>query len=369
MIAMRIFSFIIGLSICLMVLEACSPSAETAVQEKVSPISVRIMHVKHQELPLVVESVGRLAANREVTLAAEVSGVVESYHADIGDRVKEGQILLRIDSTDYRLALMDAEASLSITESRLDLAKKVYERAKTLLPRKVITPDDFDKSEADYLATLASMKRATVMVDIARERLDKTRIRSPFDGLIAGRMIEVGQTLGAGQPVLTLVDLSSMRVQIHLPEKEYVQLGKEDPVTVIVEAYPEAGMKGRIDRIGIKADERTNTFEVEVLVDNPHFLLKAGLTARVRITADIIHEAMLIPQSTVQYKKDREEVFIVGPEQRAEVRRVALGRTTGDMIQIISGLVPGDQLIVSGGQYLKPGDRVLITAFGQAGMK
>jgi RND family efflux transporter MFP subunit len=366
---MRIFLFIIGLSICLIMLGACSPSAETAVQEKASSISVRIMHVERQELPLVIASVGRLAPNREVTLASEISGVVASYHADIGDRVKEGQILLRIDPTDYRLALMEAEASLAIAESRLDLARKVYERAKTLLPKKVITPDDFDKSEADYLAAVASMKHATVLVDIAKERLDKTQIRSPFDALVAGRMIEMGQMIGAGQPTLTVADLTSMRVKIYLAEKDYVQLDRKNPVSITVEAYPGSNITGRIDRIGIQADERTNTFGVEILLDNPGILLKAGMTARVRITAQILHDAILIPQSTVQYKKDREEVFVVGPEHRAEVRRVALGRATGDLIQILSGLVPGDQLIVSGGQYLKPGDNVLITAFGQAGTK
>jgi RND family efflux transporter MFP subunit len=365
---MRIFSFIIGLGLYLG-LVACSPQAETAVQETVSPVSVRIMHIERQEFPLVVESVGRLIPNREVTLAAEVSGVVESFHTDVGKPVKKGQLLLKIDSTDYRLALMEAEAGLAIAESRLNLAKKVYERSKTLLPRKVITPDDFDKSEAEYLAAGASMKRATVLVDIARERFDKTKIRSPFDALTAERMIEVGQMIGAGQPVLTVVDLMPVRVKIYLSEKDYVQLDRDDPVSIMVEAFPEADVTGRIDRIDIKADERTNTFGVEILLDNPDFLLKAGMTARVRITVDTVNDAILIPQSTVQYKRDRQEVFVVGTEQRAEPRQVKLGRAKDDTIHVLDGLVPGDQLVVSGGQYLKSGDEVLITAFGRAGMK
>jgi RND family efflux transporter MFP subunit len=351
-----------------MVLGACSPSAETAVQEKQQSVPVRIQHMRPQDLPLVVESVGRLVSNREVTLSAEVNGVVEAYHADIGDRVKTGQILVTIDDTDYRLSLKEAEANRKVAESRLNLAEKVYHRNQSLLPRKVITPDDFDKAEAEYLSAGASMNRVSLLVDIAEERLAKTRIHAPFGGLIAERMIEIGQTLGAGQPVMTVADLSSMRVKIHLSEKEYVQLDKEDPVSVTVEAFPEADIKGRIDRIGIKADERTNTFAVEIRVDNPHLLLKTGLTARVRITTNINHEAMLVPQSSIQYKKDREEVFVVGPEQRAEVRRVVLGRAARDLVQIENGLVPGDQLIVSGAQYVKPGDKVLITAYGQAGM-
>jgi RND family efflux transporter MFP subunit len=366
---MRIFLFIMGLGICLAMLGACTPSAETAVQEKASSIPVRILHVERCDLPLVVESVGRLAPNREVTLAAEVSGVVASYHADIGDHIKEGQILLRMDSTDYRLALREAQAGLAIAESRLDLAKKVYERATSLLPRKVITPDDFDKAEADYLAAGASMNRAAVLVDIATQRLDKTRIRSPFDALVAERRIEVGQMIGPGQPLLTVADLTPMRVRIHLSEKDYVRLDREDPVSITVEAYPDVDIPGRIDRVDIMADDRTNTFGVEILADNSGILLKAGMTARVRITVQVVHHAILIPQSTVQYKKDRQEVFVVGPGQVAETRQVLLGRSIGDRIQILDGLAAGDQLVVSGGQYLKQGDKVLITAFGRAGIQ
>jgi RND family efflux transporter MFP subunit len=366
---MRILLLIIGLSLCLLLLGGCSPSAETAVQEKDKSIPVRIVHIEQEELPLMVESVGRLASNREVTLAAEISGVAQSYHADIGDSVKKGQTLVQIDPTDYRLALKEAEAGLAVAASRLDLAKKVYERAKTLLPRKVITPDDFDKSEAEYLAAGASVKRSTVLVDIARERLDKTRIRSPFDALVVARMIEVGQMLGAGQPVLTVADMTPMRVKIYLSEKEYVRLDRDDPVSITMETFPENNLTGRIDRISIKADERTNTFGVEILVDNPGLLLKAGMTARVRITADTLKNAILIPQSTVQYKRDRQEVFVIGEGQRAEPRQVTLGRAIADRIHVLGGLIPGDQLVVSGGQYLKSGDKVLITAFGQAGMK
>jgi RND family efflux transporter MFP subunit len=361
------FFAIVVLGCCLtMMTVGCSPSAETAVDETQQPVPVRILHIEPRDLPLIVEAVGRLASDREVTLSAEVGGVVKAFHADVGDRVKEGQVLVEIDDTDYRLALKEAEANREIAASRLNLAQKVFDRAETLLPRNVITPDDFDKAEADYVSAGASMSRVRVLVEIAEERLDKTRVRCPFAGLIAERKIEIGQSVGSGQPVMTVVDLSPMRVIIYLSEKDYVQLDKEDPVAVVVEPYPERRMKGRVDRIGIRADDRTNTFSVEILLDNPKFLLKTGMTARVWITTRIAHDAVLIPQSTVQYKKDREEVFVVGKEQRAEVRRVELGRSVGDQIQILSGLAAGDQLIISGGQYLKPDDKVLITAFGQA---
>ena len=98
---------------------------------------------------------------------------------------------------------------------------------------------------------------------------------------------------------------------------------------------------------------------MEILIDNPDLLLKADLTARVRVTTDVIPDTILIPQSTVLYREDRREVFVMEKENRAELRAIELGRTEGSFIQVLEGLAPGEKLIITGGQYLKPGDRVV----------
>ena len=365
---MKRLHYLISLFVCLNLLTSCSPTNESSVQEEEKkPVPVRVMEVKNRDLPVVVAAVGRLAPNREVTLSAELGGVVESYSADIGDRVESGQTLVSIDPTDYRLALKETKANLEVAQVRLDAAKKSFERTKKLLPRKIITPDAFDKSEMDYKSSRATVARVKTLVDIARERLNKTRIRAPFSGLIASRKVEIGQIVGTGQPLMALVDLDSVRVLIHLPERDYVHLDRDDPITVAIEASPESVFKGRIDRIGIKADERTNTFDVEILVDNPDLFLKAGMTARVRVTTAVIPSVIMIPQSAVLYRQNRREVFVAGPDQKAEVREIELGRSEGALVQILKGLVPGDRLVVTGGQYLKSGDRIMISAKKQAG--
>jgi len=352
----------INIVICLTLLTSCLQQSESDIKKEEKSVPVRIMELKNQDFPLVVESVGRLVPNREVTLSAEVGGVVESYNADIGDRVKNGQILVRIDQTDYRLALKEAEANLEVSQARLDAMEKSFERSKNLLTRNVISQNAFEQSEADFKASRASVAHGKVLVEIAKERLDKTRVSAPFSGLIASRMVEKGQTVGAGKPVMTLVDLGTMRVRVYLTERDYVHLDWEDPVSVIIGASPESIFKGRIDRIGIKADERTNTFEVEILVENSNLFLKAGMTAKVQLTTAVIHKAIMIPQSAILYRKDRKEVFVVDPDQKAHVREVETGRSEGALIHILKGLITGDKLVITGGQYLKPGNSIMISS-------
>ena len=106
---------------------------------------------------------------------------------------------------------------------------------------------------------------------------------------------------------------------------------------------------------------RPNSFDVEILVKNPDLSLKAGMTARVRITTAVIQDTILIPQSSILYRKDRKEVFIADPDQKAEARQVELGRAEGALVQILKGLAPGDRLVITGGQYLKSGDMLMIS--------
>ena len=324
------------------------------------PVAVAVQELKVRDLPVLVEAVGRLTANRQVTVSAEVGGVVSAYHFDIGDKVEQGQTMVEIDPTDYQLALNDAKAALTAARAQLSALDKSYERVKKLLPKSVIPNDTFEKTEAEFLAAQASASRARIQRDIASERLSKTIITAPFTGFISARMVELGQMLAAGGQVMQLIDLSEIKVLINAAEADFALLDFSDPVEVVVEAFPDRKISGRINRLGVKADPLTNTFPVEILIENQDFFLKDGFTARVRIIARVVKDAIVIPQSAVLYRADGQEVFTVGPDDRAELRKVTLGRIEGSDIQALSGLAAGDRLVTSGGSYLKDGGAVTI---------
>jgi RND family efflux transporter MFP subunit len=358
-------SFFIIFITFLLLLTGCSSSKDSANTDK--PIAVEIKEIQAIDLPIDVETTGRLSPNREVALMAEISGSVKTYLADMGDSVETHQALVKINPIDYQLALNEAKANLASAQTQLDLAKTSYERSKILLSRNVISKDTFEKSESQYKVALAGIDRVKAMVDIAQERLKKTVIRAPFPGLVAARMVEVGQTVGAGQPVMSIVDLDPMRIKISLSEKDYIYLDQNDTVLVSIDTFPQKKLNGhnlnsRIDLIGVKADPRTNTFDVEILVDNPEHILKAGLTARIRITSDIIPNTILIPQSTILYRENNKEVFIIDADNKAQRRIVQLGINVGADVQVLSGLAPKDRLVITGGQYLTQGDTVMIAS-------
>jgi RND family efflux transporter MFP subunit len=159
---------------------------------------------------------------------------------------------------------------------------------------------------------------------------------------------------------MCVADMKTMRVKIYISEMDYMHLDKSDPVAVTVDALSQKELAGRVDKIGIQADSRTNTFEIEILVDNRDFSLKAGLTARVTIRTEVIADAVMIAQNSVIFRENKKEVFIV-ENDLAAARQVKLGRVDGSQVRILEGLVPGDKLVIAGGQYLKPGDTVVVT--------
>ncbi len=344
----------------LTLLAACDFSQEEPKTET-PPRPVRIETIAKRDLPIIVQSVGRLAPDREVILSAEVPGLLMQYKADVGSKVRKGTMIAQLDPVDYTLALKETEANLRAARSNLPVAENSYERAKDLLPEKVITPELFDRAEASYKSAKASVARLQTMVEMAQRRLEKTTITTPFGGHVTKRYIETGQHIVPGNPIMKIADMATMRVRIYINELDYVHVDKEDPVTVTVEAFSKLPIIGRVDEIGIQADPRTNTFEVEIIVNNPDFKLKAGLTARVALQTKVIPDVIMIAQNCVLFREDRKEVFVVGENHLAEVRIVTLGRMDGSHVQILKGLDEGDQLVVAGAQYLKSGNKVRVT--------
>lgn len=322
--------------------------------------AVRVETVVNRNLPVEVHSAGRLCPNREVVLSAQVAGILKAYDADVGVRVAAGLPLAKLEATDYKLAVNEAEANLLAVRVKLVAIERNFNRAKRLLAEKVIPPKLFEQSEAEYKSSTALAAQLESVMAQAKRRMEKTVITAPFDGHVTARYVEVGQNVTVGGPVMRVADMRTMRVKIHINEIDYVHLDKNDPTAVTVDAFSQTPLNGRVDKIGIQADPHTNTFEVEIVIDNAEFNLKAGLMAHVVIQTKVIDDAVMVPQESVLFRENGKEVFVIGAGHTAVAREVQLGRSDGSKVRIVNGLTPGDQLVVEGSQYLKPGETVVV---------
>ena len=343
-----------------LLMSGCDPAETEKAADSTRIRTVAVKRIEEQALPVVVSAVGRLAPNRSVWVAAEVSGTVTHRHVDLGHAVSHREELVRLDATDYQLALSEARANLSAAEARYAVARKSYDRAGQLASEDVVTQEAYDRFEGEYRIGRATVNQLKAIVEIAERRYGKTRITAPFEGHILSQNVEAGQLVNVGEPLLHVGDLDPMRVVVYLNETDHVGLDRADPVTVVVDAFGDRSFEGRIDRIGIDADPRTNTFAAEILVDNSELTLKSGLTARVDVITDTIPKALMIPQSCLLFRGDRTEVFVVTDTNHAAVRTVTVGQVDGGDVNILEGLSAGERLVTSGGQYLKDGDPVRV---------
>lgn len=357
--SMKTQDFVLMFLSVLVMLSGCGSSQEDSVVAA-KPRSVRVKTLTSRDLPILVNAVGRLSPDRQVVLSAQVSGILMQYDADVGCQVSKTDQLVKLDDADYTLALNEARANHLAAKVRLTAAHNAFERARRLLPESAITPELYDQAEAEYKSTKALVAQLNTMQALAQRRLNKTTVSAPFDGYVTHRFVEIGQNVAIGDPLMTLAGMKTMRVKIYVNELDYVHLDEDDPVTVTVDAFSQTPMVGRVDKIGIQADARTNTFEVEVLVENSDFKLKAGLTARVVIQTKIIPDAVMIAQNAVIFRENRKEVFVVGPENVAVAREVKLGRVDGSQVRVLEGIQPGETIVVAGGPYLKQGDKVMV---------
>ena len=196
-------------------LVACQPP-EAKETHKESLRSVRVDGVVSADLPVKVQAVGRLVPNREVSVSAQVGGIVKAYNADVGDKVRAGQWLVKIDTTDFILSRNQAQAALLSAQARLAVAKSSYERSKGLLPDNAITLEAYDRAEAEYKSAEASEVQLKAALDIANRMIEKATIEAPFDGYITQRSVEIGQNIHPDQVLMAVADMQTMRVKIYI---------------------------------------------------------------------------------------------------------------------------------------------------------
>ncbi len=315
----------------------------------------------YQQVDLAFKSNGYLASIRQVR---DADGHMRNI--DQGDYVKQGTLLATVQEDDFKQKLDQAKASLARSQAENERAVLSFGRVSKLYDVGAATKPDYDDSNAQVLSTAASVANAKAQVAEAQIALGYCELRAPFDSWVIRRSVDVGTLVGPATNGFTLADTRSVKAVFGVPDTamEHVKLGSQQ--TVVTEALP-GTFSGHITSISAAADPKSRVYSVEVRIDNPDNRLKAGMIASIAIgRGKLGAQVMVVPLTAVVRSPDNPKGFAVyltdgpGDTVRVQTRDVTLGDTYGNNIAVISGLNPGERVVVSGTNMIRSGDQVRV---------
>jgi RND family efflux transporter MFP subunit len=308
------------------------PSREVRVARAVSRPMERVLHV-----------VGTLAAREEAMISAQVAGQLEKNLVDLGDRVKVGQEIVLIDTTSYDALAAASAANLTRANASAANAAQNLKRIQDLQKERIASASDLDAAVADAARTSAEVKAAEANDAIARLNLDRSRVKAPFDGVVAERIASAGDYLAVGAPIARLVQTDPLRLRLEIPERESTAVRAGQSVRVSVEGDTNI-YRGQLARIAPAIRPENRMLLVEADVPNPGGL-RAGLFARATIVVNEREEAVSIPAEALITFAGLEKVVLIKDGKAAE-KAVTTGRREGGWVEITGGLRVGEQVVL-----------------------
>lgn len=281
-----------------------------------------------------IEAVGTLTANESATLRPEEPGAIVEISFVEGQAVEQGALLLRIDDTLLQAQLDQAQASLVLSQAN-------YERAAALAARGSGTQRARDEA-------LQALQYDQAAVVLAEERVRKTRIVAPFAGVLGLRSVSIGDYISVGQALVTLQDISILKIDFRIPELFLAEVGLDQELRVRVDALPGRDFTGSVYAIDPQVDVNGRALVIRATLPNPDNQLRPGLFARVDVILERREKALLIPESALMPTKDGQFVFKV-VEGAAQLVPVKIGLRQEGEVEITEGLAEGD-IVVTGGQ-------------------
>jgi membrane fusion protein (multidrug efflux system) len=293
-----------------------------------------------------------IEAYAEADVIAKVHGEVRELLVEEGDEVTKGKVLARLDGDRLRLELSQSKANLNKLQ-------RDFERNVDLKSKGLISEGDFEKIKYEMEALEASFNLASL-------ELDYTQIRAPIDGVIAERYVKLGNTISVGEPAFRVTGLDPLVAYLHVPEREYRHIDAGQPVGIQIDALPGDPIAATVSRVSPIVDPQTGTFKITVEIVDESRRIKPGMFGRISVVYDVHENALQIPRSAIVEETDSLSVFVV--EDGLAVRKtVTTGYGNRGMIEIVSGIEDGEQVVTVGQVSLKQDSKVTVINQTDAG--
>jgi RND family efflux transporter MFP subunit len=363
------------------------------------PMPVEFATAKRAPLSERVLVVGSLIGAATVQAVPKINGRLATVNVHLGDPVRRGQIIAKVEDREIQEQVRQAEASYQVAQATirqrdadLKLAQTNLERNKSLLDRQLLPKQTYDDTDARHQAAEAQLDLAKAQFEQAKSRLEELKINlsntvisSPVDGFVGKRFLDPGASVSPNVPVASIVDIRTVRMVANMVEKDVKRVTVGTQAAVEVDAFPGETFSGRVSRIAPVFDPATRTAEMEIEVPNAGYRLKPGMYARVQLTVSVRPDAITVPNNAVVIVSGKPGVFVAGPPAQgrgeaaaptsgqgnrgaagagaaafsAKFMPVETGIRDGDRVEIVAGLSDGMQVVTTGAGGLKDGDRIV----------
>ena len=383
-------------------------SAKKDETKRVGMNQVPLVEVAPATQGLIEEKISRtgdIAPSAQVTIYSKVQGWVGKINVREGDLVKTGQVLVTLDNREAEATVAQAEASLEAARARLkqvkataeetvqsqiqqtkanmELAEADLKRFQDLHEKNFISRQQMDEARTRYNVAKAvydlaqnSLRQRTWEndIDLAQAQVNQAKatlefnkaqlanliILSPMNGGITKRFVDPGTMVKDTTPILTLMDLSEMKMVVNVIEKEFIHLQKGQAVKITVTAFPDRVFTGRIEIITPALELQSRTAEIQISIPNPGFVLKPGMFGRAEVLLRSNPQAVLIPIQSLLSESGNDFVYVLR-ENQVSRRPVRKGAVRDTVVEILQGLTPGEQVVTAGHYALKDGIQVRLS--------
>jgi membrane fusion protein, multidrug efflux system len=329
---------------------------QTAIAESASfqppPDAVTTIVAQEERWPASLNAIGTVAAVQGVTVSADLPGIVERIAFDSGSAIRQGDILVELDT-------QQEQAQLAAAEAQRDLTRLNYERMQALIGDDAVSRAEYDRAAAEH-------KQAEARIGEIRATIERKMIRAPFTGILGIRQVNLGQYLAGGDPVVPLQALNPIYVNFGVPQQDAAALRPGRRIRV--SAADGGELTGRVTAVNAVVDETTRNVQIQATLANPDYKLRPGMFVQTQLLLGTSQTVMALPASAISYAPYGDSVFVVAdlkdPNGRAYrgVRQqvVKLGAARGDQVAVLSGIKPGEEVVTSGGFKLRNGAAVTV---------
>jgi RND family efflux transporter MFP subunit len=312
-------------------------------------IPVTIAQVRAASDAEVIQGTGVIVLKRETPLSFKYPGVIESLTVRAGDTVKADQVLASLNQIEIGARERDAGAQLDAAQIERDRALKLFGKG-------FVSARRVDDAKAAY-------ERAKAAFDVVHFDRRWTELRAPWDGVILNRFAEAGEIVAPGKAVLVVGDTTGgFNLNVPLADRDVARLAVGDRADVTF-AASDKPVEGRVTRLAAKADARTGSFEAEISLEAAPASLRSGMMgdAVIHPSTERTSAMLAIPaEAIVEGDGDRATVYIAGVDEGVELREIRISRLDGSYALVLSGLLTGERVVVSGAAYVRPGDRIRV---------